>query len=119
MTFGYKNTEAAMHAYTATLQGLKLGQGFFSQLNLLYAKLIIELFKCLFETKSLNRMDEFKADFEMFAEDMIRKYSSTSRFRESPRSPHEKRMGIAYSEDKKVKSSYHRNIDTFDNEYTY
>lgn len=94
MTFGYKNTEAAMHAYTAVLKGLKLEKGFFSQLNLEYAKLIIELFNCLFKTKSLNRMDEFKADFEMFAEDMIRKYSSTSRFRESPRSPYEKRMGI-------------------------
>ncbi len=94
MTFGHNDTEAAMLAYTAVLRGLKLGQGFFAQLNLLYAKLIIELFKCLLNTNSLNRMDEFKQDFELFAEDMVRKYSSTSPYGGTPRSPYEKRMGI-------------------------
>lgn len=94
MTLGYKNTEAAMHAYTATLKGLKLGQGFFAQLNLLYAKLIIELFKSLIETHSLDRMGEFKQDFELFSEDMVRKYGSTSPYGYAPRSPYEKRKGI-------------------------
>ena len=117
MKFGYKDTEAALHAYTAILKSLKLGHSFFAQLNLLYAKLIIELFKCLFEQKSLNRMDEFKSDFQMFTEDMLRKYGSTSDFRSSPRSPYEKRMGIAYSEDKKVKNSVYQSIDVSGDEY--
>jgi hypothetical protein len=100
MTFGYKNTEAALHAYTAVLKGLKLGQGFFVQLNLLYTKLIVELFKCLRETNSLHRMDEFKSDFQMFTDDMIRKYSTTSPYGYSPRSPYEKKMGIKPSSPK-------------------
>jgi len=94
MTFGYKNTEAAMHAYTATLRGLKLGQGFFSQLNLEYAKLIIELFKCLFETNSLDRKHEFQDDFQLFAEDMVRKYGTASPYGYVPRSPYEKKNGL-------------------------
>jgi hypothetical protein len=100
MKFGYKDTEAALHAYTAVLKGLKLGQGFFAQLNLEYAKLITELFKCLFKTNSLHRKDEFKSDFQMFTDDMIRKYSSTSPYGYSPRSPYEKKMGIKSSSPK-------------------
>jgi len=117
MKFGYKNTEAALHAYAAVLKGLKLGQGFFAQLNLLYTKLIVELFKCLIETNSLHRMDEFKSDFEMFTDDMIRKYSTTSPYGYSPRSPHEKKLGIARSEDKKITKV--KNSTNSDDEFTY
>jgi hypothetical protein len=114
MTFGYKNTEAALHAYTAVLKGLKLGQGFFVQLNLLYTKLIIELFKCLRETNSLHRMDEFKSDFQMFTDDMIRKYSTTSPYGYAPRSPYEKRMGIRFKSNKNQIAS---KKDVEDDEY--
>lgn len=119
MTFGFKNTEAALHAYTAVLKGLKLGQGFFAQLNLLYTKLIVELFKCLRETNSFHRMDEFKSDFEMFTNDMIRKYSTTSPYGYSPRSPYEKKMGISGSEDKKMTNSKNKNSTNSDDEFTY
>ena len=117
--FGYKDTEAALHAYTAVLKGLKLGQGFFAQLNILYAKLIVELFKCLFETNSLHRMDEFKSDFQMFRDDMIRKYSTTSPYGYSPRSPYEKKLGIAGSEDKKITNSKNKHVTDSEDEFTY
>lgn len=94
MTFGYKDTEAALHAYTSTLSGLKIGQSFFAQLNYEYAKLLIELFKRLFETQSLNRLDEFLRDFQLFKDDMLTKYGTTSPYGYEPRSPFEKRMGI-------------------------
>jgi hypothetical protein len=115
MKFGYKDTEAALHAYITTLKGLKLGQSFFAQLNLLYAKLIIDLFKCLFETNSLNRIDEFKSDFQMFTDDMIRKYSSTSPYGYSPRSPYEKKMGIK-SHSPKPKICARDDLDDTDHE---
>lgn len=94
MIFAYKNTEAALHAYTTSLNGLKLGQNFFSQINLEYSSLLTELFKRLFETNSLDRQEEFLNDFKLFIDDMMRKYSTTSPYGYSPRSPYEKRMGL-------------------------
>ncbi|MEY8216010.1 MAG: hypothetical protein RPR97_16185 [Colwellia sp.] len=93
MTFGSKNT-TALHAYIAALSGLKLGEGFFAKLNFEYSRLTIELFKCLFQTNALERKYEFLHDLKMFIDDMIRKYSTTSPYGYSPRSPYEKRMGI-------------------------
>lgn len=101
MTFGYKGTQAAAHAYTGILNGLKLGQGFFAKLNYEFATLIIELIKRLFESNSLHRIDEFFDDFKMFKDDMLRKYSTSSLYGHSPRSPMEKRLGIPHTEKRK------------------
>lgn len=91
MTVNYKHTKATLHVYLRTLNGLKLGQGFFAKLNLEYSKLTSELFKCLFETNSLERKYEFLNDLQMFTDDMIRKYSTTSPYGYTPRSPYEKK----------------------------
>lgn len=96
MNFGHKDTLSAAHAYTGLLTGLKLGQGFVAKLNYEFATLIIELFKILFESNSQHRIDEFFDDFQMFKSDMIRKYSTTSPYGYSPRSPMEKRLGLPH-----------------------
>lgn len=100
MSFGYRDTQAAMHAYTGTLQGLRLGQSIFAQLNLEFTKMLIEVFERLFATNSLERQEEFAKDLADFSDDMQRKYGTTSPFGWSPRSPMEKRLGINHSESK-------------------
>mgnify|MGYP000484951519 CR=1 FL=1 len=117
MTFEYKNTEAALHAYIAALSDLKLGQGFFAKLNIEYSRLTVELFKCLFQTNSLERKYEFLNDLKMFIDDMIRKYSTTSPYGYSPRSPYEKRMGILHKKQNKTKDSYHECLNIHEEEY--
>jgi len=108
MKFGYKDTEAALNAYTGTLNGLKLGQSFFAKLNIEYSRLTIEVFKCFFKTNSLERKYDFLIDLQMFIDDMIRKYGTTSPYGYSPRSPYEKKKGIIFSKIKSKKSSIKR-----------
>jgi len=121
MTFGYKDTQAAMHAYTGTLQGLKLGQSIFAQLNWEFAKMLLEVFKRLFATNSLDRQEEFARDLANFSEDMQRKYGTTSPFGWSPRSPMEKKLGISHSEYKTESNRYKEYApDGFDfDDFTY
>lgn len=113
MSFGYKDTEAAMHAYTVLLSSIKISNGIFAKIHTEILQMILEVFSRLLLTKSLDRQDEFLHDIEMFAQDMKRKYSTSSPYGWSPRSPLEKRLGISSSKKatKKLKKQ------EYDNDY--
>lgn len=117
-----KDTQSNIQAYVGLLSGLKLGQGFFNQLNNEFAKLILELFKKLMETNQLGRKDEFLDDLIMFGHDMLRKYGTTEPYGYHPRSPYEKRIGIesqCEGRQKHIFDNLKRRYDNDEDDYSY
>lgn len=100
MNFGYKDNEAALHAYTLALNGLNIGQNFIAKLLLEYSELFIKFFGLFFMANSLNRLDEFLDDFKSFIAQMLRKYRVDTPNGYSLDQPFERKAGTKSKQEK-------------------
>ncbi|EMN7422354.1 TPA: hypothetical protein KD105_003937 [Vibrio parahaemolyticus] len=86
--------------YKSQLRSIKPENPYFQVLHNEYYDLIQEVFKRLIQNGDLVRKEEFLQEFEMFKCDMIRKYTTTSMYGYSPRSPLEKKNMIPHESSK-------------------
>ncbi|MEH6465814.1 MAG: hypothetical protein V7771_18185 [Shewanella psychromarinicola] len=119
MSFDYKDTKAALHAYTSALNALKIGQSFFAKLNLEYSRLLIKLLNLLFKANSLSRLDEFLNDFKLFSIEMLRKYEAQTPNDYSLDKPFERKIGIKSRQEEsdalsRIESRYSNEYDVDD-----
>ena len=103
-----KDAPPSLKADASLLSESKIPQSIFEQLNKLYMELVPEVFELLFDSNQLHRQDEFVMDFELFKDDMLRKYTSKGDYDYKPRSHYEKLMGLKYSETIKKASTTHK-----------
>jgi len=116
MIFGYKDKEAALHAYHSALNGLNIGQNFIAKLHLEYSELFIKLFDLFFMANSLNRLDEFLDDFKLFIVQMLRKYRVDTPNGYSLDKPFERKVGVKSKQEesdalKRIESKYTNEYD--------
>lgn len=90
----------AQLTYKSQLRSIKQDNSYFEILHNEYYDLIQEVFKRLIQNGDLVRKEEFLQEFEMFKCDMIRKYTTTSMYGYSPRSPSEKKNMIPHDSSK-------------------
>ncbi|MBE4137872.1 hypothetical protein ACSTIR_02360 [Vibrio parahaemolyticus] len=86
--------------YKSQLRSIKPENPYFEVLHNEYYDLIQEVFKRLIQNGDLVRKEEFLQELEMFRCDMIRKYTTTSMYGYSPRSPLEKKNMIPHESSK-------------------
>ncbi|WP_061032653.1 hypothetical protein [Vibrio splendidus] len=64
----------------------------------LHCELTASITEVMINHNTLHRMPEFLKDYELFIEDMRRKFSTTQEYGYPIRSPYEKLKGIAFSD---------------------